>query len=317
MTEPTGTSNIRLSNSELATFRRCKRKWWLNTYRRLKPIAGYGYNTPIHIGNVVHDALAAYYEPSLRTDPVLYAKAIFDEELAANPAYEIEILEEWSLVEPMLVSYIDWLEETGADQNLRFLGSERMVEVPLYDQHVLISKLDATVEQISDGAKLALEHKTVGDLETPMHLLKIDTQLLTEHLVRYLDAQAKGSTQEEALDDCHGILYNMLKKNKRTSRSRPPFFKREIIPHNAHELNNHWRHVMTVALEMDRMRNLLDLGGNHHEIVPPSPMKTCKWECEFFKVCHMFDDGSQVESALEAMYEEHDPLERYAGTEHL
>lgn len=310
--------NLRLTNSELSTYRQCKRKWWLGTYRRLTPKVQAGYGSALHVGNVVHDALAAYYDPETDvTDPWTHAEAYYYDQLLERPEYEFEIEKEKSLVQPMLIGYKEFLEETGADSDLRLLGSERMVEVPMTDEITLLSKLDAPVEQLSDGAQLVLEHKTVGDLESPLNLLKIDTQLLTEHLVRFLDAQAKGATPEEAYDQCHGILYNMLKKNKRTSRAKPPFYGRLIIPHNLHELRNHWLHVLATAREIQSTRASLDGGVSHHSVVPPSPAKDCTWKCEFFRVCPLFDDGSRVEEALEVIYEERDPLERYEGAEKL
>jgi PD-(D/E)XK nuclease superfamily protein len=308
---------LRLSNSEMATFRRCRRKWYLSQYRRLSPRASYSFGTPIHIGNVVHDALAAYYDPELRTDPVAHARAYVDGVIHDDPAHEYEAEKEWTLIEPMLTGYVEWLEETGADSDLKFIGSERMVEAQMTENVTLISKLDAPVEQISDGAKLALEHKTVGSLEEPLGLLKIDTQLLTEHLVRFMDAQAKGADADEAYDQCHGVLYNMLKKNKHTSRAKPPFYGRLTIPHNIYELRNHWKHVLETAREISKATVRLDANEDHHRVCPPSPDKTCQWQCQFFKVCGMFDDGSQVEAALDAMYEEKDPLERYQGAEKL
>lgn len=309
--------SLRLSNSEMSTFRQCKRKWWLSTYRRLTPKKQASYGTALHVGNVVHDALAAYYDPVTATDPVAHASDYYADELLMHPEYEYEILGEQSLVQPMLIGYVEWLEETGADSDLRMLGSERMVEIAMTEDVTLLSKLDAPVEQASDGAQLVLEHKTVGDLESPLNLLKLDTQLLTEHLVRFLDAMNKGATQEEAYNQCHGILYNMLKKNKRTSRAKPPFYGRLVIPHNIHELRNHWQHVLSTAREIQKVRVRLDAGESHHRVVPPSPDKNCTWKCEFFHICPMFDDGSRVEDAIEAIYEERDPLERYQGAEKL
>lgn len=309
--------HLKLSNSEMVCFRRCKRKWWLSHHRNLVPHAQNAYGSPLSIGNLVHDALALYYDPIYRLNPVLYAQDKVNSVIELEPAFEVEILKEWDLVEIMLLGYIEWLEETGADSDLRFMGSERKVEVKMTDDVTLISKLDAPVEQVSDGAKLALEHKTVTSLERPLDVLKIDTQLLTEHLVRFLDAVEKGATQEEAYDQCHGVLYNMLRKVKRTSRANPPFYGRVTVPHNIHELRNHWKHVMAVASEIQELHEKLDEGGSHHSLVPPSPDTSCKFSCQFVKICHMFDDGSRVEDAVDAMFEVGNPLERYEDTEEL
>lgn len=308
---------MRLSNSEMATFRRCKRKWWLSHYRRLQPRASAAAGSPISIGNLVHDALAQYYDPDLRVDPVRWAEFRVQDVIAEEPMFEIEITKEWSLVEIMLTGYMEWLAETGADSDLKLLGSERVVAVDidakLDEPLTLISKLDAPVEQISDGARLVLEHKTVSSLDQPLPKLKLDTQLLTEHLVRYLHAREEGATHEEAEDKCHGVLYNMLRKVKQTAAAKPPFYGRVTVPHNTYELRNHWLHVVGIAEEIVRTQKRLTLGESHHRVVPPSPGESCKWSCQFFRICAMFDDNSQVEAAVDAMFEERDPLERYEG----
>jgi len=50
---------LKIANSELQTFKRCKRKWWLSYYRRLHlRREGVG---ALSIGNMVHAPLEAYY----------------------------------------------------------------------------------------------------------------------------------------------------------------------------------------------------------------------------------------------------------------
>ena len=309
------TDLLRLSNSEMAAFRRCPRKWYLGTYRRLKPRAGDTPGGSLHVGNLVHDALAAHYAD--RTDPVAYAEGQLDMEANAQPQFIDEYRKEKALVTAMLSGYLEWLEETGNDGDLRILGTEMMVEVPLVPGVNLLSKLDAPVERISDGAKLALEHKTVQSLDQSLPLLKLDTQLLTEHLARFLHARVEGASNEEAYDQCHGVLYNMLRKVKRTAAAKPPFYDRIDVPHNIHELRNHWRHVLATAVTIQEKTRLLDAGGDHHKVCPPNPRRECAWDCPFFKVCVMADDGSDFEGALGSLYEERDPLERYENTEEL
>jgi hypothetical protein len=40
--------------------------------------------------------------------------------------------------------------------------------------------------------------------------------------------------------------------------------------------------------------------------------KDCSWDCDFFNICGMFDDGSRVEDAIADLFEERDPMQRYA-----
>lgn len=308
--------DLRLSNSEMQCFRDCRRKWWLSIYRRLTPIAGEaGPGTNLHIGNTVHEALAHYYAGL--GDPVAFAEASYSAEVTTDMMHADAIEKERALVVAMLTGYLEWLGDTGSDGDLQIVGTESTVEVQLVEGITLLSKLDAPVERVSDGAKLALEHKTVQSIEQPLPLLKLDTQLLTEHLARFLHAKAAGATAEEAYEQCHGILYNMLRKVKRTSTAKPPFYDRIDVPHNIHELRNHWRHVLATARSIQDATARLDAGEDHHTVVPPSPSRECTWKCSMFKVCVMADDGSDFEGALKALYRERDPLERYADAVEL
>jgi hypothetical protein len=43
----------------------------------------------------------------------------------------------------------------------------------------------------------------------------------------------------------------------------------------------------------------------------PNPTENCAWDCEFFVVCPMHDDGSRVDDAIAALYVSGDPMARY------
>lgn len=302
-----------LTNSEMKEWRSCHRKWYLSYYRKLAR-DGKSFNNPLSIGTRVHDALSAYYDPNERKDPMLVLAQSVDADLAKYPACEKDIRAEADLCDAMLSGYLQWVQETGVDAGLRIVAAEGARVVPLAPNDPglkdvnLLSKLDVRVLREFDGARLALEHKTVGDLSTPLQTLKLDTQLLTEHLVEYMALKVEGKEEEAA----KGVLYNMLRKVKRTARAKPPFYGRETVPHNLDELRNHWKHVVIVAHQILAAQTLLDTGVDHNLVCEPNPTRDCKWDCPFFKVCVMFDDGSDVEGALRDLYVTVDPLERYA-----
>jgi hypothetical protein len=317
--------SLGLSNSEMQDFRRCRRKWYWSYYRglaRTREEPG----SALHVGNLVHDALAHYYDPeSSWGDPVAYGEGQLAEEIAEFPAEEDALRKEFELVRAMLEGYMEWLAETGIDADLRVLGSERMIRVPMRDTGghptgvFLLSKIDVPVERISDGARTLLEHKTVGYINSDIKMgYRINGQFLTEHLARFLESIETGQTAEEAIRDCSGVSVNMLRKTKRTARSTPPFYEREEVHHNILELRSHWKHVMAIALEIADTEARLDAGESHHTACPPTPIPDrCSWECPYFRVCPLADDGSDIEGALGAMFEVRDPLKRYEGAEEL
>ena len=50
----------RLSNSEIQVFKDCRRKWWLNYYRRLQPKQK-DYTGALALGSRIHEALDQHY----------------------------------------------------------------------------------------------------------------------------------------------------------------------------------------------------------------------------------------------------------------
>lgn len=301
---------LRLTNSEMKTFKRCRRKWWLSTYRGLGPRRR-DFNRPTGIGTRVHNALAVLYDPVAPQDPVAWMRQSVQEDLAKFPDEKTAIEKEADLAEAMVEGYCQWLEETGEDRGFEVVASEGAREAVLYEDVTLLSKLDARIiHRERRDIRLALEHKTVGDLSTPLPFLQIDTQLLTEHLVEFMALKAEG---QEA-DAAQGVLYNMLRKCKRTSRAKPPFFGREEVKHNRHELEKHWQHVIGVARRIRQVETELEAGASHHEVCEPNPTRDCRWDCPFFHICSHFDDGSNVEVDLAADFEVGNPLERYADS---
>jgi hypothetical protein len=300
-----------LTNSEMGTWRRCRRKWYLGVFRRLQR-PGEQFNTAPSIGNRVHAALAAYYSPE-RQDPLAFLNQKLKEDLAEHADSDHgDIEKEHELAYAMVEGYLEWLAEEGKDQGLRVLESEGARTAPLAPNDLpgvnLLAKLDARVVQEEvDGERWALEHKTVGDLKTPLPTLQIDPQLLTEHLVEFLALREEGREQDRAA----GALYNMLRKVKRTARANPPFYGREEVRHNITELRSHWYHVVAIATELQQARQRLDAGESHHSVCYPSPTRDCKWDCPFFHVCPQLDDGSDYEAALAANFVVGDPLKRY------
>lgn len=324
-------SPIRLTNSEMSTFRLCRRDWYLRYYREFVPIVGPAAGSPLSIGTAFHDALASYYDQftqageALRSGkpaiaPVHFVGPVYARAIENEPHRQIELENEQELVTLMLDGYGEWLESEAADADLRVLAPETMLEKPLVvgaDGSVLatlLSKIDARVEKLSTGERLALEHKTCQSLKQALPLLQCDTQLLTEHLLEMLDIRDRGASVEDASLRAQGVLYNMSRKVKRTASAKPPFYGREQVVHNVQELRSHWAHCQSTALQILDCRARLDAGESHQLVCPPSPSRELTWKSGFFKYYVLMNDGSDWERAVLDEYKVGDALERYAGT---
>lgn len=306
-----------LTNSEMALWTRCKRKWWLSQHRGLRPRDDNNFNKPLGVGTRVHDALANYYDPAIRADPVAWIQESIRNDLNTYPLDAVDIAKEGALCEAMISGYVEWLAETGADQAMTVIASETALHVALVDSDGnspgvdgtrILSKLDARVQHDELGGRYALEHKTAGSIKPPAEL-RINRQFLTEHLVEFLTLKDEGREGEGAV----GVLWNALLKSKRTARAKGPFYAREAAKHNDEQLRNHWRHVWAIASEIAGAEARLSDGESPHSVCYPTPTATCSWDCPFIRVCASFDDGSDAEGHIAARFETGDPLQRYQG----
>jgi len=311
-----------ITNSELRTYKECKRKWWLGWKRKLRlrqePVAG----TAASLGTRVHEALAAYYRSEPLNPFVVLERGIRrDAELVAGDSQAEAALEkDADLARAMLEGYVEWLGETGADAGLRIIGDEQKVIVPLTGfgrgDVALMGKLDVRVEREADGARLFMDHKTVGSFGEATKMLHMDEQMLHYHLLEYLtiiNEREAGAATDEARAD--GGLYNMLRKVKRTARATPPFYERVEVRHNDDELRAYYLRVWGEVRDIVQTEDRLDAGEDHRTAAYPTPTRDCTWKCEYFPVCHMLDEAPETaEQMLNELYAAAEPLDRYDDT---
>jgi hypothetical protein len=204
---------------------------------------------------------------------------------------------------------MQWITETGLDSDLVVVEPEAYIEVdfPLLDRVKIIARIDVRVRRVSDGSRLWLEHKTVGSFAQKLTGIQLDEQVLFQTLVESLDWNHTGPRVV-------GVLYNMLRRVKRGPTAKPPFYRREEIHHNQHELDSFQLRLAGTIADLQELRRRLYDGENHRKIAYPRPSGDCSWKCPFFQICPMFDDGSRVESAINGLYEVGDPYAYYQKT---
>lgn len=301
----------RFSNSELSTFRRCRRKWYFSAFRHLglKREQAHG---AARLGTRVHDALEVFYEQDLDAAMALL-RANRDTDLLLHPDQDKAIIKDVELAERMVEGYAQWVEEEGEDQDFEVLGTEISVSVELQDPRVpdnvlLIGKLDQQVRKISTDQLLFLDHKTVMDFSR-IRLLHLDTQIKHYMLLERLLA-ARGEIEQARTG---GALYNMLRKVKRTGSAKPPFYMREIVLHTDDELRVYYEQVVREIIEILQVERELLAGANHRHVCYPNPTRDCGWDCDFFVVCGMVDNPlDDDEGLISTLYERGDYLARYS-----
>jgi CRISPR/Cas system-associated exonuclease Cas4 (RecB family) len=296
---------VRLSNSEIQTFKDCRRRWWLTYYRNLKP-KNKDFTGALALGSRVHAALEQYYENGV---PLLEAHsrlvAAEKEELLADFRDVSALEKEAELGHIMLEGYLQWVEENGIDSELEVISNEEVITMPLFNGEVeLTGKLDMRVRRRADGVRMFRDFKTVGgSLSDFANLAPMNEQILTYMLLE----QTKPDEEHRS----EGGIFTMLKKVRRAATARPPFYDQIEVRHNVFTLRSFWDRIHGTIADIMRVRKALDEGESPAFHAYPRPSRDCKWKCQFFNVCTMMDDGSAAEQAISEMFVEGDPYDYY------
>lgn len=296
-----------VTQSEMGCWRRCKRKWWLSYYRKLRLKPQYQKPNALSQGISFHDLMDVHYQGGDWREIVVEQERRIKEletEGTIDAAKAKKYLGQIELAAIMVEGYEEWIEESGEDAGLEIIGSEVRMEAPLAVvegvQVNALGKYDLLVKR--HGLLGFMDHKSAQTIDA----WKI--RLMNREQFRWYAALLSLLGSEEAPTKA---WLNVAKKVKRTARATPPFYERLEVPINGYQIANVQIRAKAMSGEMIRAHRALDNGVSHHEIAYPNPTGNCSWDCEFSQVCPMFDDGSRVEAFLSDWYDQASPLERY------
>jgi PD-(D/E)XK nuclease superfamily len=289
---------IRVSNSEITMFLKCRRRWMLSYYQGWKsrePVV----TGALALGSRVHAALEVYYKgkgPLIEQYDLLLDE---DRLLAASIGQDLTTLEsEGELGRLMLEGYLEWVAEEGIDSVYKVVGVEEILTYPMLGGRVqLVGKIDLRVQDLRDDVNLVLDHKTtaaLGDFESWAHM---NPQLMTYQMLDRLNR-----TGPDADERLAGGVFRLLKKVKRGVRAKPPFYHQHEVRHNVTTLRNFWTRTQGTVRDMVWVRDKLDAGENHRDVAYPTPTRDCRWWCPFFQVCPLMDDGTVEHPDTDVMF---------------
>lgn len=309
---------ISISNSEMAIWQRCRRTWFLSYYL--------GYQTAAEevtghriLGIRVHTALQGFYGYGL--DPLAVLGVLYQIELDASPEFEAELTAERDLASAMVEGYLEWIAAEGKDAGLTVVAAEQELRVPLpgIEGAELRAKLDQAVYNEQTGLLSFLDFKTAADFERH-EVLALNPQFRYYSVMQQL-AAGPGAP---AVD---GGIIRTLRRVKRTSRSKPPYYAQDEFRYNPEILASTLAKMQRLGAEIIDARRMLDWayteGGGDLELVnvvqrsmfPPTPIETdCRWRCPFVTLCPMMDDGSDWAGALTrgGQYRQENPYQYYS-----
>jgi RecB family exonuclease len=302
---------LRISNSEIQTFKDCRRKWWFSYYRRLQPKQK-DFTGALALGSRIHEAMDQYYSSDMTLDLLeIHSELVLtDRKILMDDYRDTTDLEaEAELGHIMLAGYLEWVEDEGIDVELERISNEEIISMPMFDGQVeLQGKLDMRVRRKSDGARMFRDFKTVGGSFTEFG----STAHMNEQILTYMTLEAAQNKDGERSD---GGIFTMLKKVKRSAAAKPPFYQQIEVRHNIYALRNFWQRLQGSIGDMLNVRKALDEGANHQLVAYPRPSRDCKWKCQFFSVCPLVDDGSAAEAAIEDSFAVGNPYDYYNSTQ--
>lgn len=312
------TEQIVISNSSIQTFKTCKRKFWLEHYRRLRPKAE-GKTGALALGSRIHKALELYYNrigDGMSVEdadlPGIWLELCEEDRMAilAGDGVTETFDGEVELGRIMLEGYLEWIEDEGIDSDLEIVSQEETLEAEILDGRVkVVGKIDQRVKRKSDGTRLIRDFKTAAQFADLYKTLPMNEQFQLYMVLEML--------KKDEWDRVSGAIVTALKKNKRTASSKPPYYDQIEVQHNIFALRNFYRRLQGVASDIIEFWEKLDAGEDHHIVAYPTPTRDCSWKCPFYAGCGMFDDGSNVEMWLADNFEKKSPFAYYGDSDPL
>lgn len=296
---------LRISNSEISTFKDCRRRWFLSYYRQLGK-KEQKFSGPLALGSRVHRALELYYNEPGSDLLAHWSELVRQDRITLEAEFRdtTDFDNEAELGRLMLEGYLQWNADEGIDSDLEVVSNEERLTTTMLDGRVeLMAKIDQRVRRKVDGVRLFRDWKTTANFSDLTKGAQLNEQFLTYQVIE--------ATQKDEKERCEGALVTMLKKVKRTASARPPFFDQIEIRHNVFALRNFWTRLHGELADMVATRDALDAGADHQMVVYPRPSRDCSWKCDFYAICPMFDDGSAVEAAIEMAYQKREPYDYY------
>lgn len=272
---------IKVRPSEIKTFKKCRRQW------EIKYVHGIGLNEEdtaldyepgaAKVGTMVHQAMESYYKGN---------DALFTPSDWADPKDVV-------LAQRIVEGYLEWLEETGADDGYTVGAAELELEVPWPAQIrgedvAVIGHVDLLATDPWGVVKL-IDHKTVQSLSQYARQLQVDSQTLTYAMMLEMLGIHVG-----------GAIHNAMRRVMRTATATPPFYERIEVSYSPNQLNSHFNQTAGVLEDMVKARHALERLNDRTKLYP-NPSRDCTWSCPHLGICPSFDDGSDIDGILVMM----------------
>jgi hypothetical protein len=258
----------------------------------------------------VHNALERYYgygEALLPAYDRIAREELERLTMSGIRFYESTWRKEADLGRIMLAGYETWLEETGADADIRVVSAEEklchMFEIDGTPVE-LRGKIDLRAFNTFTEQYLVVDFKTCKSFESLTESAHLSSQLLTYMLLEKLNAVGD--------PDHHlgGAMYVMFRKVRQGSMSKPPFYARHEVHHNTDRIRTHYHQTVGLLQDYVRVVKALDAGTDWRLVAYPNPHPFTRYS-DFKTAMDMIGEPG-LEVMLHDRYKQHDPHARYA-----
>lgn len=269
----------KISNSEVATFLYCKRKYWYEYMMDLEPKVLSG---PISKGVLIHSILEQYYLAKMDNESEDECRRQAYTPLVEAVGQPDADLAELGKIRSLSDAYFDKYESD--DNKYDVIAVETKLSIPLIeDQFSLAGTIDAIFQDKEDGSIIPVDHKSSYNFWT-------DDQLtISGQFVKYMYAtRARGY-------DVKKFMVNQI----RTRDMKPgnELFRRSwVIPSEKRIRAVMAQHLMIGAEIMEfRRRN------EKADAVPIFDKYNCS-NCPFLQLCDSDTEGVPTEYMIEQNY---------------
>ena len=301
-------NNIKITQSDLAAFKRDRRVWFLKTYLGIRPKQEKT-SGPLVLGTMVHTALEGRYRygQDLLEAYDAAVQETHDAYILTEPYFsEHEWNKQAELGRIMLEGYEEWLDTEHIDSDISTFAVEKLLQVETTYHGIpvtLSGKADHIVRNNLTGELLVYDWKTTNNLERMTRQAHT-----TDQLPYYMTLQQALEPDEYVA----GAAFTMLLKTKRSDRARPPFYRREPVRFTPEALENRQAGIGGAISDYVRVvAQLHDGAANPLRLAYANP-GVMSFDRDLDPLIDIMDNGGNVPGVIAALYKQVNPYERYA-----
>lgn len=261
------------SHSMLASWRRCRYRFYLQYIEKVPGKAGIG----MLKGSAGHAALAEWYKSTDAKAATEAAWQTFQDKLQQQGMEVQGFSKEWVELEQALQRYYEY---SIREDYFQWVASELEFNLS-YKQHNFRGFIDGVVRDTRTDQLWLLEHKFNKQVNT--YHLDLDPQISIYMMAVVMMGY-----------DVTGVLYNIIRMGGGKTAEREPVV-RKLLYRNREGLA---ATAAELQLQMEEVSRWID---NADRIVYRNATKDCSWDCGFYRVCLAIEDSGSGQETVDML----------------